>query len=1152
MKYIWKIGLTVAVIGLSGALLLSQVSVLSVVESAQAQEAAEKAEPASMKSAPPDVTSYTRPIVNEDFAPGGVAALGVDTQGEDASVTLLGGGEPGIFIVDVVVNNTDPNLTNTDTASDGETSIAVNPEDPNEIVIAAFSGGFNPNAPIYHSLDGGLTWTREDTVPGPPGWPGGCPCDWTWDYGRDGELGATILAPSPTVNDGDPTTFEGDIVSLITTDPTSTGAFLYLGNPAQETNNNNVGSLGNSDQPWLLINPDPATPAQDNVYVAYDDFSGAPDMRVAVSYGNDPPNFTVDVKIGEGGGGGTNPGLRLAKDPRTGIMWALWSEFFGAGDGDSKDMDFLLNRSTDGGATWPLGGGSGILVTFADSTQATPKFGTVNALLGGVHHAAVDPTTGVLYYVFGNRDAGTGKDRLSIKKISSDGGGGLVFGTEHFVTGQVEAAIPQVAVLDNGVVGVFYYTFDGFSSDDFPIFTAHLALSEDEGVSFDDHELVTFLSAAKDSCPNDMPGEKCERQRVLGDYMQMQAVGNCFYGSFTANGAPFGRPMANHDPIFFKTCIGPQLQVPSDLSFGDICQGGDATETLNVCNTGTETLVVESITPSDEQFTVATPSNGFPVSISSDFCFPFQVTFTPVEDGVSDAEAVIVSNDPNSPTMIGLSGNAPLASISTFIADDGDFGNVCTDDLYDLNLTIQSNGICDLEIDSVSLSGADADDFELPVESFAGTVIEAGNSLLVPVRFAPDNFTDPNPRTASIDVESRTLNGEVLALDQTPIKGTVPPPDINLAIANEGDFGNVCKEDFADLDLTLFNQGMCDLEISNIELVPPGGSFSLPSDLKLPLILSPDADFNLPVRYAPDMCDDDPENAQIKITSDDPDEMMKFVGISGTSPCPNLVIDPAGLTGDFAFPATVMDLDQSLGCFSERTTTVRNTGECPLTIDSISAANDFTVMTPSIFPIVLPPGEETLEVTVRFTPLSAGNPLAPDEFLGLLSIVSDDPDAAGEAQLCGEGVAQSGIRVLVTEISSGFPLPVEGVDNITIRSKGKRTARPINLQFTDVAVQTADICENTVAWHVDQETLPAVGTEGSNPKSSYLASAKEGSLADSQTFTLGQCDFYEFQLQLLDSNSPACALLPKGAACTDAGQCCSGKCKGPAGGKSCK
>ena len=36
--------------------------------------------------------------------------------------------------------------------------------------------------------------------------------------------------------------------------------------------------------------------------------------------------------------------------------------------------------------------------------------------------------------------------------------------------------------------------------------------------------------------------------------MRMEAFGACFYGSFIANGAAFGRPFASHDPIFFKAC----------------------------------------------------------------------------------------------------------------------------------------------------------------------------------------------------------------------------------------------------------------------------------------------------------------------------------------------------------------------------------------------------------------------------------------------------------------------------------------------------------------------------------------------------------------------------------------------------------------------
>jgi hypothetical protein len=133
-------------------------------------------------------------------------------------------------------------------------------------------------------------------------------------------------------------------------------------------------------------------------------------------------------------------------------------------------------------------------------------------------HAAVDPNNGDDYYIYGNRDAGTGNDRLAIRRIQDDGGGGVTVGPENFVTGQAEAAIPAVAVASDGTVSVFYYTFDGFS---FPIFSARLAQSTDQGVTFSHQVLLTFLSSAADNGNS--------RQPVLGDYMQMKAVGTCFY-----------------------------------------------------------------------------------------------------------------------------------------------------------------------------------------------------------------------------------------------------------------------------------------------------------------------------------------------------------------------------------------------------------------------------------------------------------------------------------------------------------------------------------------------------------------------------------------------------------------------------------------------
>src|SRR6185437_11983211 len=92
----------------------------------------------------------------------------------------------------------------------------------------------------------------------------------------------------------------------------------------------------------------------------------------------------------------------------------------------------------------------------------------------------------------------------------------------------------------------------------FPQFTAHFATSTDQGSTFTDNTLLTFLSSAADS------GNPS--QRVLGDYQQVKAVGTNFYGVFTGNGAPLGRPFANHDAIFFKVFAACTITCPANIT----------------------------------------------------------------------------------------------------------------------------------------------------------------------------------------------------------------------------------------------------------------------------------------------------------------------------------------------------------------------------------------------------------------------------------------------------------------------------------------------------------------------------------------------------------------------------------------------------------
>ncbi|KAA9129762.1 choice-of-anchor D domain-containing protein [Marinihelvus fidelis] len=491
----------------------------------------------------------------------------------------------------------------------------------------------------------------------------------------------------------------------------------------------------------------------------------------------------------------------------------------------------------------------------------------------------------------------------------------------------------------------------------------------------------------------------------------------------------------------------------------------------------------------------------------------------------------------------------PSCTPNIDVSITANIGLVCLDDDTIIPMDITNTGTGDLVIDAIDIQGQDAAEFSLDPSPEIPLVVPQGSTVSFTLHHVPAGGF--GARNATVVITSNDPDEPTVSV---PVSAEVGAPDINVAIADSGAFGNVCTGEQSDMTLVISNQGQCDLTIDDIQLGGTGASqFDLPTALDLPLVLAAGSDFNLPVRFSPDACTDSTYLAHVAISSDSPGEGTVNVPISGEADCPELVIDPVGLTGLNAFPATVVDTDGSLGCFSEKSAVLRNNSSCPLTITDISAANgvDFQVMAPTVFPIILPGGEETLETVVRFTPQSDADPLAPGELTDLLVVNSDDPDGAQDAQLCGESAHGSGTRILVTETSTGIPLVVDGLERLDLTSKQKNRPGPINLDFTDVPVTSTDVCGNTVAYHVNLETLPQAESTGKHG-SQYTAHAKHGNLQTSDSFGLDQCEFRDTQLQLQDDDSGACLLAPKGAACSADSECCSGKCKGPSGNMSCK
>jgi uncharacterized repeat protein (TIGR01451 family) len=596
-------------------LLIVTTFVMALAPSAQGRQAKRL----RSKSAPPDTTHYVRDVIHQDRRPGGVRALA-----PLGTTTAL--------VVDPVVNNTDPTLTNTDTGPDGEPSIAVNPQDPDQITISAFSA----NAGFWNSTDGGDTWTFQATYTQPPG-SGGIPNDQQPDYARGNLLATTFL------------TFDGNIVTGTTTNPANQASWNWPLDGSGNVVLTNTTGAGNSDQPWLVTAPQPGNPSQDNIYVAYDDFDGGPDMQVNVSAATDPPNFTNDVQVGTTSlCCGSNPGLRLAADEGSGAVYALWQDANTQNADGSVNANIHLNRTIDGGATWTLNGSAtGVVVASGTSNQRNPKFGTVNALIGGVHHAAVDAATGDVYVVYACGD-GVGADNpLCIVRLTDDGAGGLAIGAPGVVT-TLHSALPSVAVASNGVVGVLFTTSDGMSGG-FPQFSAHFSHSHDQGATWDDQVLETFLSPVNDNGNN--------RQRVLGDYQEVVSEGPVFYGTFTGNGAPFGRPVSNMDPIFFRIASNQaDLEIRKTDSPDPVAAGEQLTYAIEVENHGPETALDVEVTdtlPSEVTYvsdTAGCDTSALPVltcslgDLANGATTSFDIVVTVNADAASSGGPVTISN----------------------------------------------------------------------------------------------------------------------------------------------------------------------------------------------------------------------------------------------------------------------------------------------------------------------------------------------------------------------------------------------------------------------------------------------------------------------------------------------------------------------------
>ena len=399
-------------------------------------------------------------------------------------------------------------------------------------------------------------------------------------------------------------------------------------------------------------------------------------------------------------------------------------------------------------------------------------------------------------------------------------------------------------------------------------------------------------------------------------------------------------PNDNNVALRNVTLVRLVLVIADAGSFGDVCVGAFKDEMLCLSNSGFNLLTITNITSSLGDFLVPSVLS-YPLTIEAGTSLEVPIRFEPTSFGTKSSTITVTSNDPGGPKTVLVTGTAKPPRLAVVIADLGGFPNACVGSFVDEMMSLSNSGHCTLTITGITSS---LTEFIVPnVLSFPLSV-EAGGSVQVPIRFQPTSF---GVKAANITI----LSNDPASPRIIAVSATAPPPELDLIIANTGNFGSVCIGSVVDKPLTLLNSGLCKLTVTNI--TSSASEFVAPSVLKYPIRIAPGTALEVPIRFEP--VSFGAKSGTITVTSDDPTG-AKSVAVSGNVPSGKLAVTGSTCIGGV-----------KACCAGERTISICNVGDCKLHVTSVAfkRKSKHWKLINNPFPATLHPGS-CLSVLIRY------------------------------------------------------------------------------------------------------------------------------------------------------------------------------------------
>jgi len=204
---------------------------------------------------------------------------------------------------------------------------------------------------------------------------------------------------------------------------------------------------------------------------------------------------------------------------------------------------------------------------------------------------------------------------------------------------------------------------------------------------------------------------------------------------------------------------------PATAAFGNVVTGTNNSQTITLTNGGSAALTISSATVAGAGF--STTGLTVPLSIAAGKTATFNAVFGPSAAGSVTGSVALVSNAPNSPFTIALSGTGVAATqVLGLSASSLSFGNVNVGSNSSLSATLTNNGNSNVTISGVTASGAGFSSSGLT----SGETLTPNQAVTVTGEFAP---TTAGAVSGSVSIASNaTSSPSTITLSGTGVSTT--------------------------------------------------------------------------------------------------------------------------------------------------------------------------------------------------------------------------------------------------------------------------------------------------------------------------------------------------------------------------------------------